>query len=404
MISPTHQLPHEIISHIFLLGHRGCPLHDRAATIFLLSVTAVCALWRDVAISSSALWTSIYYDGTSIGSGEDRTREAEKVVARVEAFLSRSRYASLDIFVSCEISKLKLGIAVVDLIRPHLQRCRSFQAACVEFSGDDHSPLRRLLPLPGPLPRLTNLQITMSVPSHPPVLLVEPCNASPLTTLHLLGRGTVDASNIRTTTITDLLVNVAIRLTDVWWGWRVRERNSNSLTSLVSCDFYGHGGEPLPPAHLPNLKRLATSLSSLKQVPEAMACEGIEELIIYRPSYHHHSVFPIDPIPPNLLLWRNLRTLKIDCLINHLEEYIILLAALPTVTTITCFEKEGRDIGVHIIRYLGTRPALVPKLEVLQLQSPPPQVIPRLSALDSLDTLWSVRPALRLECARGVCR
>ena len=398
----VQRFPPEILSHIFVLGRQDFTLHEHAATNFLISVTAVCGFWREVGLSTSTLWTSIYYN-EGIGS-EDTKPEPEKVCARIKAFFKRSKNASLDILLSCRATELESGIAVIELIRPHLQRCRSIRADLIEFFGD-RSPLRCLLPLPGPMPRLSELRICMSVNSHHlPVSIAEPSNASPLTLLHLLGRGTVDLSHVKSTMISDLVVNEVIEVTGRSDERELRAQCSKSLTSLASVDFEWDPEVPLPVVELPNLKQISTSLAALGDVPQAILCPNVEELVLYLPKIFRRPVqsarvglFPAAHFP-----WEKLRTLKLDFETRFSAEYNTILAAFPNLTTIICYEIGNGSLALDVLVNISTTLSLVPKLSLFQLLSPGPKV-ERLHApiLMILKSAYTLRPSLHVECARG---
>ena len=151
-----HNLQNEMQAHIFFLGHRDYALHDSSAVAFLTTITSTCKYWRDFGLSLSCLWTSIVYDGWTHAPNTNRM---DVTLAKTEAFLKRSRNASIDLhLVHIRYENIE---PLIRLVLPHLQRCRTIRIQSLTGRIERHEGvLHGLLPLPGPMLRLKELQIS----------------------------------------------------------------------------------------------------------------------------------------------------------------------------------------------------------------------------------------------------
>ncbi|KAF9520758.1 hypothetical protein BS47DRAFT_1386944 [Hydnum rufescens UP504] len=128
-------LPDELVSSIF----RECDS---------ILVSSICSLWREIAIDTATLWTTIRYqwEPTTATSME-----------KVDAFLTRSKLApiSLEILVNGVPSRSQMQ-DLAHLIKPHLHRVRRL---LLTFS--DVRTARVFLPLPSSMPILHGLSIML---------------------------------------------------------------------------------------------------------------------------------------------------------------------------------------------------------------------------------------------------
>lgn len=139
-------LPVELLSHIFLLGHRKndiAPSSVVGASNFVAGVgayltwnsviTEVCHLWREVAIRSAGLWTYVSFINEPLGH-------------RQIVNLQRSRGAPLDIFIldvdypedrnigsHSTADPLSNIQSVLAAILPHVARWRSFKLEVADY-------------------------------------------------------------------------------------------------------------------------------------------------------------------------------------------------------------------------------------------------------------------------------
>ena len=405
-MSHIHHLPNEILAHIFALGHRA--LHARAAVVFLASITATCRLWRDLGLYDSSLWTSIAYCSPETGLIPALVpMHIEMSLARIGAYIERSKTASLDFFLVSTPHRLDVGRAVVRLILPHLQRCRTIRLQYTRRL-EDVSSSHRLLPLPGPMLRLEELHISSF--ERRAFALTEASNQSPLSVLHLHCRE-VDTTNISKGRISDLLVGGGAVLGSHLQEWELRSQCALALSTLASVSFYEAVQTSFPIIEMPNLKQLRTSLPALRSVPGTISCPNLEELVLHDTNFRRlHTRHPIQelilPYPPDYFPWPKLRVLKTKYPF-HLAEYKHLLTALPTLTTIICYEDpdqtNGPHLGTSVLECLCNNQDVAPRLEVLKLEPPLWGESRRRAQLhEGLDILWDPRPLLRLDlvCVR----
>ena len=160
-LATVHHLPHELISYIFSIGRDG----DDNAIPYLRTISSVCSVWRDVAISTSNLWTTIVYEPYAFPPPTHpqpifipltRRRiesEASRVCERVETFLVRSRSSSIDLVVIIREHNVKQIQRITNIVMSHLWRCRS-----LTICYDDSAVPSTFFPLPGRLERLEKLE------------------------------------------------------------------------------------------------------------------------------------------------------------------------------------------------------------------------------------------------------
>ncbi|KAF7298833.1 F-box domain-containing protein [Mycena indigotica] len=177
-----HSLPVELIARIFVLGaadqYSDSPFLLRpdedycstASADFQLISSQVCQHWRQIAIRTSSLWTSLHF------------REPVHIT-RAEAFLSRaSPNYPLDILVDTVSPEEHIpGVTlcreemrtIFELITPHVARWRAFHlkelvphevwnrfSHCLQVRADECKLIaRQALSTCGPAPRLETLQL-----------------------------------------------------------------------------------------------------------------------------------------------------------------------------------------------------------------------------------------------------
>src|ERR1700691_3207131 len=134
--SPVHFLADELLSQIFVLVTHGS--HDRYdAILYPIIISHISRRWREVALSTSTLWTSIILTHPSPWSQLSRTI----------AYLSRSRRRPLDLFLDFRDPSWnwqedlhtfgwKHMENVIRLLSPHVSRWRN-----LELFTDTWSPI-----------------------------------------------------------------------------------------------------------------------------------------------------------------------------------------------------------------------------------------------------------------------
>lgn len=184
-----NKLPDELLREIFRLGldsfessdqirlmHNSHRDWERARLRFLVDITSVCFLWRDLAISTAALWRTL---STAHTKPDDKAMQI--VLQRLEIFIARANGVSLDMLLFVGLAK-RVQKPVVRLLMDHINQCRSFhlishsQGETIDF-----------LPLPGALPLLTSLFVdVVALPrSRPLTEILTAENVAPLRNLRL---------------------------------------------------------------------------------------------------------------------------------------------------------------------------------------------------------------------------
>ena len=442
----TRHIPNEILSDIFLLGYQSCPLHRPGSEPerFLSTITAVCGLWRDIAIAEASLWRSIRYSVPRISQISLTTNEISW--DRISAYMTRSRNRALD-FALWAVSpprwsgrfldgldKKKNG--VLELFFPYLQRCRTI---LIDLGGSRETTalVSQLFPLPGRMERLVDMRIILQMPnpvgdiSVPPTspprsaVLFEPSNASPLVTLLLSSNAphVVDMRNVESTVMEELEVGFGIIPSTPMLS-ALLEKNSNTLSSLSLADcprFRGlqNGTQPQPPILLPYLKSLKLESYTLETITRDISCPKLEELTIHgvdsvRDRYDPRRFVPIFGYrvhfrPGQFAGWSSsLRTLRI---LTTLTSYYFqaLLPELPMITSLAVVDRtidQDSTAGLRVLVLLLTeQPTLVPNLAHLrvfaQAAPAPAELQPLGSSAAMIVDILGARPALRVECGKG---
>ena len=158
-LTTVHDLPHELISYIFSVGRDD---NDRVSVPHLRTISSVCSVWRNVAISTSTLWSAIVYEPYAFPPVQppDITPTAmqvesktSRVCERVGTFLARSRSASIDLVVIIRRHNHKQIRRIANIVMPHLWRCRSLTL------WHEHDAVHGIFfPLPDRLERLEKLE------------------------------------------------------------------------------------------------------------------------------------------------------------------------------------------------------------------------------------------------------
>jgi len=283
---------------------------DSANIRFLTTISAVCSLWRDIALSTQGLWTTITYE-CHANSG-DRTE-------CLEAFLARSRNASIFLHVVFRRDSTVHVQRIHSILKPHLWRCRSFA-----IISDQHIGFQRFFfPLPGRMERLEEFALLEvgGGEAGPTTLFAE--NGAPLLrqlTIHstLTHRVPFTTDHIPTNTLThlDLMVGSVMQEHIVQFL-----RQCAAVVWLHFCVFPTQLPSPFEPISLPSLKTLSVQddltlgFRSLFSTPNLMVL---------------HLRRPLRPV----LVYPNLPPLPIEtveCTFQDLRQLHLRFSAFPSV-------------------------------------------------------------------------
>ncbi|KDQ62867.1 hypothetical protein JAAARDRAFT_358342 [Jaapia argillacea MUCL 33604] len=114
LVSPTHHLPPEILSRIFFHCYDKYVSLDRT----LLHLLLVCKHWRNVALSTPLLWSSIGVEPSHSLS----FREVRRLKSALRTFLQRSGTTSISLHL--DIGSFWSASDLLTDILPHLHRCK----------------------------------------------------------------------------------------------------------------------------------------------------------------------------------------------------------------------------------------------------------------------------------------
>jgi len=320
-------LPSELISGAFRAGlvpHKRAKLYppdDSANIRFLTTISAVCSLWRDIALSTQDLWTTIAYE-CHANSG-DRTE-------CLEAFLARSRNASIFLHVTFHRDSAVHVQRIHSILEPHLWRCRSF---AILSNHKDISFQRVFFPLPGRLERLEEFAMLEvgGGDAGPTTLFVE--NGAPslcrLTIHSTLTRGVpFTTDHIPTNTLTHLDLTIS----EVMHGQTLQFLRQ--CAAIVWLRFNVRTFVQLPfafePIQFPSLKTLSVQdnltlgFRSLFSTPNLMVL-------------HLHNPLRVFPVSPNL---PSLPIETVECTLQNLRQLHLHFSAFSSVKKLTirrCF-------------------------------------------------------------------
>ena len=415
-MASVHSLPNELLAHIFQLGFNNFSSdfgRDRTRYRFLLTVTAICARWRNVGISCPSLWSSI---GIRIPTGFI----SKTTLERIGALLERSKDVSLDVEIyTMPLAEDDSMKKVKAILGPHLQRCRSVQ---LFVQRDDFRMVHVLFPLPGRMERLVDIAIDLrpivhrglvpsGLPRKPRLELLHQENASSLASLSLTGilrflRTVIDVENVRPGALSVLIVDFTATLAR---PLRLLEIYSATLSHLKL--YFSNIKRPSTPIHLPHLKLLETTQQCLDVIQQVINCPREEELTLHHNQVRLAARLPTTKTAQTLLrIWTNLRILDMPVTLSDNPAFAIL-AATPNITTL--IEPHARFIRplMPLCTLLIDNPSLIPKLQLLRIT--PPQWRPsttrggrsvsepsHLPAQD-LQALWLARPSLRVHYLKG---
>ena len=376
-----HRLPDELLAEIFLIGWQK----NTEPVRYLSTICLVCCLWRDVALSAPLLWTKILYretkDKDATQPYHDLPRRTEE---RIEAYLSRSKYASIDVKF---ILRRGRGLArVKDMIFPHLSRCRSVH---ITTTFNDRDLATQLFPLPRDLPRLTQLYYSgcHDEEAEPIPLLLVP--------------GTGNMARLRRVSLSNLSVNLAdlnsintenvnqLVLKGRNFAWRdalTLASRCHSLCKLELVTRPPRQRDIIPPITLPQL----TDLEVFRiELTAAFRAPNLQTVNICEDFYGPDGPLPSSPTPH----FPNLHTLKVFRSNVAQREFIAFLQCNPTIKELHIWKLRGelREFGQLLLVTTGDEPkfTFLPSLERLLSNSKLEQGI-------DLQGLCNLRPELRI--------
>ena len=156
LVAPVWHIPPEILSYIFVLclSHRPPNEINRSSLKRSLLLARINQYWRQVALSTPQLWTTIFLDSKSLGgSREGYEAPAEpSSLCMPKVCLERSGACPLSITVFSQ----EFNIDILDFIIPLSDRWRRMSL------NTNITMLQALFPIKGKLSRLEHLEIRNS--------------------------------------------------------------------------------------------------------------------------------------------------------------------------------------------------------------------------------------------------
>ncbi|KAF8312938.1 hypothetical protein DL93DRAFT_2081611 [Clavulina sp. PMI_390] len=250
----------------------------------LLDITSICSRWRQIAIQSPILWTTIAIVPDLV------TQSVEVGRAIVEAYIERSKNASLEIY-------LYLADALADswrykfpqvfkALKPHLSRCSTLRVEWSE-SRMNSRLLPRVFPLQG-MPRLKRLRVAAQTTNPTPLTIFAESLPPPnLTSLEIAGLAIApsDCDSIHDLTISD----DARSFGDANPITKIR------LPQLVYLSQSGFSADKF--LEMPSLEHLSWKRMRFRRFNELLSFPTLKYLSIHSPSiYELH--FLTENAPP----------------------------------------------------------------------------------------------------------
>ena len=283
-MSPVYSLPVELLSRVFQSGmhdrlYPGFPLLSTPA--FEVQVSHVCRHWRDIALHTQSLWTTLHF-------------RLKSHMERAHAYLSRSNRLLIDILVdTCAEDEYEEGYNlfrpefkhVFDILIPQVDRWRSL-ALKVRDRGCKHGA-RNALSTCGPARNLEYLQLwhiedwdsaekLFTQIGLPPVIIFDKSLPS-LKHLSLIG---VNVPWLQSPFLEDLTsIDFALHSEDVRIPYNVWANMLATSPRLERLSLHYSGPKACPDAWpetivpLPNLKEL-----SLTDMDPPYMCEILRRL------------------------------------------------------------------------------------------------------------------------------
>ncbi|KAJ7493035.1 hypothetical protein B0H11DRAFT_2277586 [Mycena galericulata] len=161
------ELPYELISKIFL---HCLPLHRRIRPCrgcVSLRLSQICGRWREVALTTPELWSSVYleftarkpYDGLSmLFDGVDPEPDPDHTHDVLELWFTRAAGYPLSVTMICNDLRVGLPPRLIDLVAAHSAQWGRVE---IQVTAED---FRAFVEIPGPFPRLLSLAIRTIAP------------------------------------------------------------------------------------------------------------------------------------------------------------------------------------------------------------------------------------------------
>ena len=228
--------------------------------MYIGGITAVCVRWRTIAISLSALWTTIWHS-----SSELQVLQPKYVESHVRTHLERAKGQRLDITISHHSRNDALWKRLSRLLKPRYDRCHSLNLAF-----NSKKELNALIPFQSAMPALT--QLTLDFRGHLarreriPVTIFTTAETLPLRRLTLLGGCPFSLEPLKMTFLTHLRLMykpVPLSREVLWFLEYTPNLRELDVTTVDDSSTSGHPNPSLPHLHTITFHSLLSRSSSI---------------------------------------------------------------------------------------------------------------------------------------------
>ncbi|KAF8312945.1 hypothetical protein DL93DRAFT_2081619 [Clavulina sp. PMI_390] len=281
------RLPDELLAeiihhstHISPFPSRSAPEDGLKQLKLLLDATSISSRWRSVAISTPQLWSWIVIADHTFHRGTDVGRSV------VEAFIERSKNASIDIYLAIPLFDEPSFMRVYGPVIPHLRRCSSF--SCFRLRNEI---VDQILPLHGDMPRLSTVRLVGDVDGPPKAAFTKPSSLTALRNMIILG---VPMLPIHPNSIDQLTIGLSESL-PMWALPFIASSTNVTRLKLEVWEDDMLGEVPSTRIHLPRLKVLQQAHCTIAPFLDAPALDEFHWLACWlgvKPVDGHTSSFP----------------------------------------------------------------------------------------------------------------
>lgn len=332
----SSRLPDEIISEAFLTGLYSFELGTQESIKYLNTTTAVCGLWRRIALANPRLWVGVSYGpGTSLRPPDDAQRIVDN---RVNAYLQRSKDAQIILRVpEHHPTSDTTTRRVLELIRSNAHRLCG-----LNIHVSSQHMLDTLFPLPASVTKLRVLSIGVGGgrwQSSDKLVQIFNVNGTPRELLHLALNTKLrwDVSRIPSHSLTSLaIVDIghSPQTTSILSYFR-------SVVKLQVCSRSQDIHPPFqaPGIGLPDLTTLHVRDTLPLTFHQTITCSSLETLVVVvdrESSWWNANAGPLGVEPPLLPKLRHLALSQADLAGNALQTFMSMNSTIVTLQVYRC--------------------------------------------------------------------
>lgn len=365
----VHKLPNELLGGIFLCGLAPNP-DLQQEDLYLDTITSVCTIWREVAISNPLLWTDIRFNGLT--SDFPSTAKSADSYPRPQRYLQRSKGALIRLLIYLDENEGTTNFLRAT-ITPHLSRCISLRLEFLNVGA-----MKKFLPLCGPLQCLESASVVVDgggyyLASKPTIPLFDEDNVSPLRELRLRGPASGFLKNIPTAQLSDLyLLGNQIQ----WLELHFLLPRCSAVKSLYLDRFLVGSPTTTPKITMPALESLVVEDTLSMEFCNVISMPCLQHLEIYEPDFYFLDDIDAEsqPTSPSFML----KSLMISCFSRRCVSITVdslrrVLAPQTSIHTVT-LDRSDHAI-IPLLQLLGSpkyedadgNGPILPALELLKL-------------------------------------